>query len=190
MALLVWSLHVKILSSFFLSRRDPFKDENLNMIFTSDFLIWPFKREKKTPSPCSLQWEEQSRDLFYSYFYLAFVFFNCFGDICFENIGLCFLPSLKDYNWFSYSLCAHDEYLLCRWNQYWQNIAACCMLHYSLSSACSSWLAGSSQLPLKWLIQDKALACLVGKPSRSVVILKASCWIQERIQERRHAKAW
>lgn len=73
-----------------------------------------------------------------------------------------FLPFLKDYNGFSCRLCAHDEYLLCRWNQYWQNIAACCMLHYSLSSACSSWLAGSSQLPLKWLIQHKALACLVG----------------------------
>lgn len=51
---------------------------------------------------------------------------------------------------------------MCRWNQYWQNIAACCMLHYSLSSACSSWLAGSSQLPLKWLIQYKTLACSVG----------------------------
>lgn len=36
------------------------------------------------------------------------------------------------------------------------------MLHYSLSSACSSWLASSSQLPLKWLIQYKALACSVG----------------------------
>lgn len=147
MALLVWSLHVKILSGFFFFPRvDPFKDENLNMIFTSDFLFWPFKREKK-PSPCSLQWEEQSRDHFYSYFYLAFVFFNCFGDICFENKSLCFYPSWKiiiD----SVAIYVHMMSICCVDGIRTGRIllhAACCIIHFHLHAA-HGWQAPHSYL--------------------------------------------
>lgn len=132
------------------------------MVFTSDFLLWPFKQEKKKPLTMQFTMERVIKRSFLSIFLSSFCLFQLFWwHVLWKRRSL-FLSFLKDYNWFGCRLCAHDEHLLCRWNQYWQNIAACCMLHYSLSSACNSWLAGSSQLPLKWLIQYKALACSVG----------------------------
>lgn len=122
------------------------KMKTFNMTFTSDFLFWPFK-QKKNPSPFSLHWEEQSRDLFYSYFYLAFVFFNCFGDICFENIGLCFYPSWKiiiD----SVAIYVHMMSICCVDGISTGRIllhAACCIIHFHLHAA-HGWQAPHSYL--------------------------------------------